>query len=334
MLFLDEIGEIEPEALDKVIYMLANGATKGRSDRSGNAKATTHFKVLAQCTGEMGLAAKLAEKNKKAKGGQLIRMAELDADRGKGFNTFDVLNTNPDTGELFTTGREQAEYLKIYASKNCGVVIDSFLKEAVKDIDGFKEDLEAAKTDWLKRKFTGDEGAEVSRMAKRFSTIYASGIMAVEFGIVPFSINEVEACVNTMFDNWLERFGGDSSYELKSMIEDIHRLCVEQQHSRFYNAQPDLEERVNLPREKAGYWKMAPDKNGLVVLSEFWILPNVFEREILKGKDRKVFYPLLAKGGYLIEGDDKHYAQKKQPKGEGRQRFIVIDATALLGESD
>jgi len=335
MLFLDEIGEIEPEALDKVIYMLANGATKGRSDRSGNAKATTHFKVLAQCTGEMGLAAKLAEKNKKAKGGQLIRMAELDADRGKGLNTFDILNINPDTVGYFASGREQAEYLKTHANKNCGIVIDSFLKEIVKDIDGFAEDLEEAKDKWIKRKFKGQEmGVEVSRMAKRFSTVYASGVMAVEFGVVPFSIEEVELCVNAMFDNWLERFGGDSSYELKTMIDDIHRLCIEQQHSRFYNAQPELEERVNLPREKAGYWKMAPDKNGIMVLSEFWILPKVFEREILKGKDRKVFYPLLDKGGYLIEGDNKHYAQKKQPKGEGRQRFIVINASALLGECD
>jgi 5S rRNA maturation endonuclease (ribonuclease M5) len=245
MLFLDEIGEIEPEALDKVIYMLANGATKGRSDRSGNAKATTHFKVLAQCTGEMGLAAKLAEKNKKAKGGQLIRMAELDADRGKGLNTFDVLNINPDTGEYFTLGKEQAEYLKTHANKNCGIVIDSFLKEAVNDIEGFIEDLETTKTDWFRRNFTGNEGAEVSRMAKRFSTIYASGIMAVEFGILPFSVEEIELCVIAIFDNWLERFGGDSSYELNTMIDDIHKLCIEQQHSRFYNAQPELGRVIN-----------------------------------------------------------------------------------------
>jgi putative DNA primase/helicase len=334
MLFLDEIGEIEPEALDKVIYMLANGATKGRSDRSGNARATTHFKVLAQCTGEMGLVAKLAEKNKKAKGGQLIRMAELNADRSKGLNTFDVLNINPDTKELFASGREQAEYLKTHANKNCGIVIDSYLKEAVKDIEGFVEDLEVAKADWLKRKFTGEEGAEVSRMAKRFSTVYASGVMAVEFGVVPFTVKEVEICVDAMFDNWLERFGGDSSYELKSMIDDIHRLCIEQQHSRFYNAQPEQEERINLPREKAGYWKMALDENGLMVLSEFWILPKVFEREILKGKDKKVFYPLLVKDGYLKKENTRQYDSKRQPKGESRQRFIVVDAATLFGECD
>jgi putative DNA primase/helicase len=326
MLFLDEIGEIEPEALDKVIYMLANGATKGRSDRSGNAKAATHFKVLAQCTGEMGLAAKLAEKNKKAKGGQLIRMAELDADRGKGLNTFDILNINPDTGELFVTGREQAEYLKLHASKNCGVVIDGFLKEASKDIEGFTEDLEEAKAKWLERKFTGNEGVEVSRMAKRFSTIYASAVMAVEFGVVPFSIEEIEDCVNAMFDNWLERFGGDSSYELKTMIDDLHKLCIEQQHSRFCNTQPEQEERVNLPREKAGYWHK--EKN------EFWISPKVFEREVLKGKDRKVFYPLLVKEGYLKKEEDMGYETKRQPKRESRQRFIVVSADTLLGECD
>jgi hypothetical protein len=118
------------------------------------------------------------------------------------------------------------------------------------------------------------------------------------------------------------------------MIDDIHKLCIEQQHSRFYNAQPELEERLNLPREKAGYWKMATDKNGLMVLSEFWILPKVFEREILKGKDKKVFYPLLVKEGYLKKEEKMGYETKRQPKGEGRQRFIVIDASALFDESD
>jgi uncharacterized protein (DUF927 family) len=306
--------------------MMANGVTKGRADRNGNAKETTHFKVLVQSTGEIGIEAKLAEKKIQVKGGQLIRMAEIDADRGKGLNTFDVLNINPDTNTIFKTGKEQAEYLKSNAEENHGVVIDEFMQKIVTDIDGYKTALKDAKAWWLRDNFTGDEGVEVARMAKRFSSVFATGIVAVELGIIPHSIAEIELCINEIFTNWLDRFGGDCSHEFRMIIADLRKLCVEQQYSRFLNADP-TEEKVNLPHNKAGYWKM---KDG--ALYEFWIDPAVFKREVLKGRDGKVFYPLLVENGYIKKEDQ--YQCKRQPHKEDRQRFIVVPASVFTGENE
>jgi putative DNA primase/helicase len=334
MLFLDEIGEAEPEAFFKIIYMLANGVTKTRADRKGNAKATTYFTVLAQSTGEIGLEAKLAEKNKKAKGGQLIRMIELNADQGKGLNTFDILNINPYTQTAFTSGRDQAEYLKLHAQENSGVLIDNFLQKVVSRTKDYKDSLQAAKVVWLKRKLTGNETVEVTRVAKRFSTIFASGVIAVELELIPHSIQEIETCIDAMFKNWLERYGGDTSYEFKVMLEDLYRLTIEQQYARFCNAHPEPEERDNIPKEKAGYWKMEMNAEGDKVLSEFWIYPKVFEREVLKGRDKKVFYPMLVNRGYLARADYKHYTHLKRPKKEPMQRFVIISISALLTTRD
>jgi putative DNA primase/helicase len=326
MLFLDEIGEVAPEALSNIVYMVANGSTKGRSDRGGNAKATAHFTVLAQSTGEVGLEAKLAEKGKKAKGGQLMRMAELDADRGKGLKTFDVLNINPDTGKLFSSGKEQAEYLKVHARESCGIVIDSFLKKVVPTADGYVNDLKVAKTEWLQRKFTGEEGAEVTRMARRFSTIFASGVIAVNAGVLPLTLKDVDDCVSTMFTNWLERFGGDSSYEFKAIAADLRELVIEHKYARFCNANPMQDERENQPKEIAGYWHLEK--------KESWIYPSVFKRDVLKGRDEKIFYPLLVKEGYLKKEDARQYDTKRQPKNENRKRFMVVDLSVLSPEDD
>lgn len=327
-MFLDELGEVNAEDLFKIIYMMANGVTKGRADRNGNAKETAYFKVLVQSTGEIGIEDKLAEKKLQVKGGQLIRMAEIDADRGKGLNTFDVLNINPNTKEPFKTGREQAEFLKTYADENYGIVIDEFMQKVVADIEDYKTKLKEIKKSWLDKKCTGDEGVEVARMIKRFSTIYATGIIAIEFGIIPHSIEEIEACMDEIFASWLERFGGDCSFEYKKIKEDLRKLCVEQQYSRFLNADPNPEEKPNLPHNKAGYYK---NNNG--ILFEFWIDQPVFEREVLKGRDKKVFYPLLIKDGY-IKKEDKHYGCKRTPIKEKRQRFIVVDASKLIGEEN
>jgi putative DNA primase/helicase len=330
VLFLDEIDQIESDDLHKVIYMLANGVTKGRSDRGGNAKSTTHFTVLAQSTGETGLVAKLAEKKIRAKGGQLIRMLELDADQGKGLNTFDVLNINPDTGERFANGKEQAEYLKTNAKENCGVVIDALLKKVVPEAKDYKESLEKEKAIWIQRKVKDIKTPEVERAAKKFATIYANGVIAAEFEIIPHSIEEVEACIDAMFRNWLNRYGGDVSYEFRLMLGDLRTLTIEQQHLRFYDASIPIAEQKTLIRDKAGYFKKGEVEGD----DEVWYDPEVFKKEILKGRDEKVFFPMLAEKSYLKKDKDGRLIQMKRPKGETSRRFIVISVAALLGEDD
>lgn len=330
-MFLDEMGEVNADDLFKIIYMLANGVTKGRADKNGNAKETAHFTVLAQSTGEIGLEAKLAEKKLQVKGGQLIRMAEIDADRGKGLNTFDVLKINPDsdTKERFTSGREQAEFLKTYADQNHGIVVDNFMQKVVADIEDYKTELKKAKTEWLARKLTGDEGVEVARMAKRFSTIFATGVIALELDIIPHSFPEIESCIDEVFKNWLDRFGGDSSHEFRMIIADLRKLCMEQKNSRFQNAHPTEDEKVSLPYNKAGYWKM---EDG--TLHEYWIYPSVFYREVLKGRDKNVFLPLLVKEEYIIKEEKDRYQCKRQPHKENRQGFIVIPASVFSSENE
>jgi hypothetical protein len=265
-------------------------------------------------------------------------MAELDADRGKGLNTFDVLNINPDTNKLFTTGREQAEYLKKHAKENCGVVIDSFLKAVVPNVENYKKMLEEAKTNWLKLKLTGGEGVEMARMAKRFSTVFASGVVAVKFGIIPHSLEEIEECVDSMFKNWLERFGGDNPHEYRMMVADLRKLCIEQQYSRFCNAHPTEDERVNLPRDKAGYWKMEKVQNEgreeEWVLSEYWVDTAVFDREVIKGRDKKAFFPLLIENSYVKKEDKDKYGCIRRPAKEKSQRFIVVPASAFFDEGE
>lgn len=331
VLFLDEIGEIGAEDLSKAIYMGANGVAKARLDKKAEARKIIRFLMYALCTGEIGVQDKLAEKKIQGKAGQFIRMPEMDADRGKGFNTFDVLNINPDTGVQFESGKAQAEYLEKHAKKNCGVVIDEFLKRIAGNegigIEKYKEALLTRKEKWLKRKLTNNAGVEVARMAKKFSTTFASGALASFLGIIPHTVEEVEESVNAMFENWLERRGGDTPHEFKSMVADMFTLFIEGQNAHFQNARPQDNDIIKLPNEKAGYFFM---QDG--VIKEFWAYVRTFDNRILKGKDKKAFFPLLVKNGYIEKTDPKRYTQNKMPTKEKVQSFYVIPASAFNGE--
>jgi putative DNA primase/helicase len=330
-MFLDEMGECEADALSRIVYMVANGVTKGRADRNGNPRPVTHFTVLAQSTGEMGIEAKLAEKRIEAKGGQLLRMGELDADRGKGLNTFDILNINPDSGKKFEDGKAQAEYLKIHAKENCGLVIDEFMQELVKDIEAYTRALKNFKAQWIASLNITSNQAEIDRMIKRFSTIYATGIVASNMRIIPHTSTEIKACIDAMFQNWLERRGGDTPHEFKTMIDNLYKLCKRNQYLRFKNAKPKEDERIDNPKDIAGYWKDT-NEGKEDAKTEFWIFPKVFDTEILQGRDKNSFLPLLVKNGYLLKKDQARYTRTERVTDSNPQRFYIISADALNGE--
>ena len=339
-IFLDEMGECEADALSRIVYMVANGVTKGRADKSGNARAITHFKVLALSSGEKGIEEKLAEKKIQAKGGQLIRMAELDADRGKGLATFDLLNINPDTKEKFKSGAEQSEYLKLHARENCGVVIDAFLAELVRDLDKYTTAIGKFKETWIKQLNRTTRQPEIDRMIKRLSTVYATGIFASNICILPYKEHEITKCLNNMFENWLNRRGGDAPHEFNIIVRDLYKLCMENQHARFQDAD-DKNKYSTFIKDKAGFFKEDEevdhsitndfgDKEATYILKEFWIRPRAFNEYVLKGRDKKVFLPLLVSGGYLIQNKIGENTQKNRPKNEPPQRFYVIPADALI----
>jgi uncharacterized protein (DUF927 family) len=344
VIFLDEMGECEADALSRIVYMVANGVTKGRADRSGNARAITHFKVLALSSGEKGIEEKLAEKKIYAKAGQMLRMGELDADRGKGLATFDIININPDTQEKFKNGAEQAEYLKLHARENCGVIIDAFMTEFVKDPNTYIRGIKKLKDEWTKQLNRTTVQPEIDRMIKKLSTIYATGVTASVMGILPYKKEEILEYLNSIFENWLNRRGGDVSYELQAIINNIYKLGIENQYSRFQDAD-GRHNASTFIKNKAGFFKedeeIDKETSGIdefgnkkreykYILRELWFYPKAFDSYVLKGSDKKAFLPLLIKKGIIKQFNDGRYTQARRPKNQDPQRFYVVPVEALL----
>ncbi|MRX50182.1 DUF927 domain-containing protein [Paracoccus sp. S-4012] len=65
LLLLDELGEAHGSAVGEAVYMLANGQGKTRAKRTGVARATQRWRLMALSTGEVGLRDKMAEADRR-----------------------------------------------------------------------------------------------------------------------------------------------------------------------------------------------------------------------------------------------------------------------------
>jgi hypothetical protein len=161
-------------------------------------------------------------------------------------------------------------------------------------------------------------------------------------GILPYKKEEILECLNSIFENWLNRRGGNVSYELQAIIKNLYNLCIENQHSRFQDA--DAKEKYStFIKDKVGFFKEDEEVEYSTTnnfgdkkvtykhtLREFWIRPRAFDEYVLKGNDRKAFLPLLVKDGYLLKDNRGKNSITRRPKNEPPQCFYVVPVEALL----
>ena len=82
---LDEIGEAHPREVGAVVYALGNGQGKARANRSGNARHSKRWRLMALSTGEHSVTAHIETGGDRSKAGQDVRLLSLPAtDRAHG----------------------------------------------------------------------------------------------------------------------------------------------------------------------------------------------------------------------------------------------------------
>ena len=92
LLTLDEIGQAPPHVVEALAYLLGNQRGKARMRRDATNRDSITWRLLFLSTGELGLAARLAEGGKRMMAGQAVRVVEIPADAGARLGIFDQLN--------------------------------------------------------------------------------------------------------------------------------------------------------------------------------------------------------------------------------------------------
>lgn len=300
LLILDELGQVGGRALSEVAYMFANGTGKTRAARNGGIRAAASWRGVLLSSGELGLTAKLNEDGLQARAGQEVRFIGVPMSREH-------------LKELY--GREPGQLMHELSSlpfKHYGHAGREFLRRLAPRLEELAaelgEVLDTLENEWC----PAEADTQVHRVARRFALVCAGGGMAQSLEVLPEELNIIEA-VKSCFDDWLTERGSTGAAEDAAILSDVRRFIEQYGASRFQDV--DRPDAVCVNR--VGFRRKAGDS------SEYFILPEMFKAEVVKGYAQKRAAEVLRRAGWLRTEDGKNSIREYLP-GMGRTRCYAV----------
>ncbi len=317
VMVLDELGMVDARDAAQAFYGLANGAGKARAGRDGALREPKSWRVLFLSSGELPVAAKLAETpGRKAHAGQLVRLLDVPAERGMNFGAFDHGGRDGDAGAL-------ANSIKLAATTAYGTAGPEFVRrlivEAVSD-----DDVRRLIADFVKATVAAGADGQVERAAQRFGLIFAAGELATSFGIVPWTAGAAREAAAWALVRWIELRGGTEPAEARQAVEAVRHFIEAHGDARFA---PVDDADARPVANRAGYRK------GSGAEREWWVLPEVWRTEICAGHDAKFVGRVLADAGMLRTQADGLQCTVRVGASSTLKAYVV-KAAILAGAGD
>lgn len=181
-LHLDEVSQADPAEVGPAIYMLASGVGKVRSTKEGSARAPSRFRVMVLSTGEIGIAAHMAQDRfSKARhmAGQGVRLLDIQADTNI-HGAFEDLHGH-------ATGAALSDHLRWATEQYFGTAFEPFVRAIIALDDEGRDRLQARVRETIRDMLYGQEEGQVVRAAERFAICSVAAEFAAEVGIAPWS---------------------------------------------------------------------------------------------------------------------------------------------------
>lgn len=322
LLCLDEIKEIPPDKLALVAYALANGHGTARMNRDATSKNRARFELIFLSTGEMGCLTHVLSAEKRAYGGQEVRVCEIRADRGH-FGSFDNLHGFSDPARF-------AESLVDGALKSYGTAAPEFIRRFLACGRGVvRHRLEALMQTFRERCRTSDMVPEVDRILNRFALVAAAGELASEWGVTGWLEGEAFRHVASEFENCIERRGTRGSSDLKRALEHVRAVLLQHSGARLQRHRDGKPLRDDRPvSNRLGFCGLSEGGNQ----EEEYQFPNRLPNELCGPYDHDLVVKALESVGALRR-EGRRNPKRTLPE-IGRQRTWVILPSRLFADAD
>jgi putative DNA primase/helicase len=212
---------LKPQALGEAAYLLANGASKARGDKTGGAKDIRTWRLLFLSSGENDLEHFLSLASETPTGGQEARIIDVHcSDSG-------IIQNCPGLGNTRLT----VEHLERQAKTHNGHAIRAFLTRLVSTERAY---VRALHDEFLHRlNLPPNVNSQVFRVAKKFAVIAVAGYLAADWGIVPWPQLEAFHVCGRFFGEWLQRRGHVGASEAHRGINSVLDFIGRYGESRF-----------------------------------------------------------------------------------------------------
>ena len=286
-IILDEIGEAHPREVGAVVYALGNGQGKARANRSGNARHSKRWRLMALSTGEHSVTAHIETGGDRSKAGQDVRLLSLPAtDRAHGF--FDELHEHPNGGAF-------ADAVKAATEAHYGHAGPA-LVAALLDAEDLGERLREARA-----AFDAAAGLE-GRAAGTFALIGLAGELATEHGITGWRKGAAMEAAREIFDCW-RRSRGTASTEDARILESVQTF-IGRHESRFQVGS-------DVPMNRAGWFRDG----------EYLFLPDALAEA--SGFDATRAAQALQRASWLTKHDPERLTKKWRIDGKGVNVYVI-----------
>jgi uncharacterized protein (DUF927 family) len=325
LLCLDEISECDSREIGNVSYMLANGRPKTRMTKTLQTRKSATWNLLFLSSGEQRLADKMLEAGQRIKGGQDIRLCDIEADTGK-FGLFETLHG-------FKSGHELSDHLRDASKKYYGTSIRDFLRWLVNtDIQAISANWNAVQSKFIKDNLPEDKNfpPEVYRVVSRFALVAMAGELATSAGITGWAEGAATAGVVAVLESWLAGREGDGGQtDAENAIRQVRAFLEAHGQSRFQNVDSTsgFEEKIV---NRAGFKRKNPVTNEI----EFLILPESFRNEVCKGFEAKLVANALADRGFLIKGGDGKFLRNAKCGELGQKKIYQIASSIFEQDAE
>lgn len=311
---LDEMKEAMPHEVAAIIYMLANGVGKARSNRGGDATKIKVWKIVAWSTGEITIAQKIAEGNPRSTShaGHEVRLVDIEADAGKGLGVFELIppGVKPETF---------SENLKDSVKAHSGHALRPFIERVQAD-QGHRARLLFSE---IRKRFSGkwaNIDGQANRVLDHFAKVAAAGEFATEIGLTGWPEGEATKAAVACFEVW-RRPRTIGNHETRTALDSVRAAIQMHGASRFQKDNEDSEQRMPYV---LGHQREIDGVLHYCFLIEPW------KREVLIGQDSRAGARHLAKLGYLTTDKDR-YTKKIRIRGI-HQTTYAVKATILEGD--
>lgn len=192
---LDELGTYNGTDLGIDVYTVAGGQGKSTLTSSRKLRQVRTWRGNILSNGEKSMRQAIEESGRVAKAGQMLRIIDIRIE--------DIFPSPPEG----MTAAEFANHLKQMCSTYYGTAGSAFMQGLVESLADYpEENIESlrANLEQYARELTPENARpEQARAFRRFAALRIAGELAIDFGVLPLEVDDVNDAVTNFRDLWL-----------------------------------------------------------------------------------------------------------------------------------